>query len=130
MEETHMTPKELIEMGARNNAKVFDLKFVDLPGLWQHMTLTRGQFDEKIFTEGIGFDGSSIRGFQEIQESDMILKPDPDTAFMDPCALITTLSVTCDVWDPVKKVPYTRDPRHVASKAEAYLKSTGIGDTA
>ena len=125
-----MTPKELIEYGERHNAKVFDLKFVDLPGLWQHMTLTRGQFDEKIFTEGIGFDGSSIRGFQEIQESDMILKPDPDTAFMDPCALIPTLSVTCDVWDPVKKVPYTRDPRHVASKAEAYLKGTGIGDTA
>jgi len=125
-----MTPKELIEYGERHNAKVFDLKFVDLPGLWQHMTLTRGQFDEKIFTEGIGFDGSSIRGFQEIQESDMILKPDPDTAFMDPCALIPTLSVTCDVWDPVKKIPYTRDPRHVAAKAEAYLKGTGIGDTA
>jgi len=125
-----MTPKELIEMGQRNNAKVFDLKFVDLPGLWQHLTITRDQFDENLFTEGIGFDGSSIRGFQEIHESDMILKPDPDTAFMDPCALIPTLSVTCDVWDPVKKAPYTRDPRHVAAKAEAYLKASGIGDTA
>ncbi|MEK7475986.1 MAG: type I glutamate--ammonia ligase [Candidatus Coatesbacteria bacterium] len=125
-----MTPKEVIELGQRNNAKVFDLKFVDLPGLWQHLTITRDQFDEKMFEQGIGFDGSSIRGFQEIHESDMILKPDPDTAFMDPCALIPTLSVTCDVWDPVAKKPYTRDPRHVASKAEAYLKSTGIGDTA
>jgi glutamine synthetase len=125
-----MTPKELIEMGQRNNAKVFDLKFVDLPGLWQHLTITRDQFDEGLFENGIGFDGSSIRGFQEIHESDMILKPDPDTAFMDPTALIPTLSLTCDVWDPVKKAPYTRDPRHVAAKAEAHLKASGIGDTA
>ncbi len=109
---------------------VADTAFVDLPGLWQHLTITREQFDEGLFVNGIGFDGSSIRGFQEIHESDMILKPDPDTAFMDPCALIPTLSVTCDVWDPVKKAPYSRDPRHVADKAERYLKASGIGDTA
>lgn len=125
-----MTPKEVIEYGKRHAAKVIDLKFVDLPGLWQHFTITRDQFTEELFTDGIGFDGSSIRGFQEIHESDMILKPDPETAFMDPIAQIPTLSLICDVWDPIKKAPYSRDPRHVAAKAEAYLKTTGLGDTA
>ena len=110
--------------------RVVDLRFVDMPGLWQHFTVSANEFSEDVFDEGIGFDGSSIRGFQQIQESDMLLFPDASTAFMDPFSAEKTICLICNVKDPVTGESYTRDPRHIAQKAEAYLKSTGIGDTA
>ncbi|MBI5296485.1 MAG: type I glutamate--ammonia ligase [Chloroflexi bacterium] len=111
------------------DAKVIDLRFIDLPGQWQHVSLPARRLEEELFTEGMPFDGSSIRGFQEIHESDMLLMPDPESAFMDPVANIPTLVVTCDVYDPITLQPYQRDPRYVARKAEAYLKQTGIAET-
>jgi glutamine synthetase len=125
-----MTPAEVFAMAKEHNTRAIDLKFVDLPGLWQHFTITPSEFHEELFEKGIGFDGSSIRGFQEIHESDMLLMPDPDSAFIDPVMALPTLSLICDVWDPVTKKPYSRDPRYIAKKAEGYLKSAGIGDTA
>jgi glutamine synthetase len=119
-----------------NDVKFVDVKFVDLPGLWQHFSMPATEWEgiedpnNSIWHEGIGFDGSSIRGFQKIQESDMVLIPDPSTAQLDPFAAIPTLSVVCDVHDPIKKERYSRDPRNLAQKAEAYLRSSGIADTA
>jgi len=124
-----MTPKDVLELAKKKNVQVVDLKFNDLPGLWQHFTLSLNEFDEGLFEGGIGFDGSSIRGFQKIQESDMLLFPDPNTAVIDPVCKIPTLSLICDVHDPMTKKQYTRDPRYIAQKAEAYLKASGIGDT-
>jgi len=117
-----------------NNIQIIDLKFNDLPGLWQHFSITPRQMTEvdnletSIWVDGIGFDGSSIRGFQMIQESDMILIPDPSTARIDPVMQIPTLSVICDIKDPLSKQPYTRDPRFVARKAEEYVNSSNITD--
>ncbi|MDQ3949821.1 MAG: type I glutamate--ammonia ligase [Gemmatimonadota bacterium] len=111
------------------DVKVVDVKFTDLPGQWQHFTLPVESFDEDAFEEGLGFDGSSIRGFQTIDESDMLLIPDPETAFVDPVLSVPTLSIICDVYDPVSGEPYTRDPRHVAKKAEAYLRESGVAET-
>jgi glutamine synthetase len=119
-----------------NDIKIVDLKFVDLPGLWQHFSMPIGEWDgiedpnNAIWHEGLGFDGSSIRGFQKIQESDMVLIPDPGTAQLDPFTEVPTLSIVCDVHDPIQKLRYSRDPRSIAQKAEAYLRSTGIADTA
>ncbi len=110
--------------------KIIDLKFMDIPGLWQHFSITPSEFTKEIFTEGIGFDGSSIRGFKKIQESDMVLIPDPQSAFLDPFTAVPTLSLICNVKDPVTGELYERDPRYIAEKAEAYLKSTRIADTA
>jgi glutamine synthetase len=112
------------------NVKMVDIRFIDLPGTWQHFTIPVRRMDEDLFSEGLPFDGSSIRGFQEIHESDMLLLPDPDSAFIDPVAEIPTLVLTCNVHDPITLQPYSRDPRYVAKKAEAYLKQTGIADTA
>jgi glutamine synthetase len=111
------------------DVEMVDLRFTDLPGMWQHFSMPTRELTEELFEEGIGFDGSSIRGFQEIHESDMILIPDPDTAFMDPVLEVPTLVVSCDVYDPVTRQPYSRDTRYVAKKAEAYLKQTGIADS-
>jgi glutamine synthetase len=128
-------PKDVIKFCKENNIEVVDLKFNDLPGLWQHFSIPSTELTElddltkSIWVEGIGFDGSSIRGFQKIQESDMILIPDPSTAIIDPVCKVPTLSIICDIYDPLTKKPYTRDPRYVAKKAEKYLKSTGIADT-
>lgn len=121
------TAADVIKMAAE--VKMVDVKFIDLPGTWQHFTLPAQVFTEEAFEDGLGFDGSSIRGFQEIHESDMLLMPDPTTAFIDPVFEIPTLSIICDVADPVMRQPYSRDPRYVAKKAEAYLKQTGIADT-
>jgi glutamine synthetase len=107
-----------------------DLRFIDLPGLWQHFTVSTREFSADVFEEGIGFDGSSIRGFQAIQESDMLLMPDPASAFMDPFAAQPTVVLICNVKDPVTGEAYSRDPRYIATKAESYLKSSGIADTA
>jgi glutamine synthetase len=120
--------KEVLDMG--KNVKMVDIRFVDLPGTWQHFTVPVRRLTAELFEEGLPFDGSSIRGFQEIHESDMLLLPVPDSAFIDPVAEIPTLVLTCNVHDPITLQPYERDPRFVATKAEAYLKSTGIADTA
>jgi glutamine synthetase len=119
-----MTPADVVKMG--KEVAMVDLRFVDLPGTWQHFSLPSRELKEDIFEEGIGFDGSSIRGFQMIHESDMLLIPDPSTAFVDPILEVPTLVIICDVYDPVTRQPYSRDPRYVAKKAEAYLKQTGI----
>jgi glutamine synthetase len=122
----HARVLELIREGG---VQVVDVKFTDLPGQWQHFTTPVEAFDREVFEEGLGFDGSSIRGFQTIDESDMLLIPDPDTAFVDPVLSVPTLSIICDVYDPVSREPYSRDPRHVAKKAESYLRESGIADT-
>jgi glutamine synthetase len=108
--------------------RMVDLKFVDLPGTWQHFTIPVEQFTDDLFSEGIGFDGSSIRGFQHIHESDMLLVADPSTAIVDPGCTVPTLSLVCNVLDPLTRQPYTRDPRYVAQKAERYLTESGIAD--
>ena len=124
-----MTPKEVIEFAKKNKVEIVDLRFVDVPGLWQHFSISMSELTEDLFAEGIGFDGSSIRGFQSIDESDMLLVPDPATAFLDPFTDLPTLNLICDVRDPLTGKAYSRDPRFVAQKAEKYLKSTGIADT-
>ncbi len=123
-----MTPSEVVALAKEKDIKVVDLKFMDLPGMWQHFSIMVNELDEDLFTEGIGFDGSSIRGFQAINESDMLLFPDPATALVDPVCQIPTLSITCNIKDPITLENYTRDVRHIAQKAEAYLQSTGIAD--
>ncbi len=129
-----MTPEAVLKYAKENGAEVVDLKFNDLPGLWQHFSMPISELtdidDPKkgIWKEGVGFDGSSIRGFQAIQESDMILMLDPTTAMMDPACEIPTLSIICDIYDPITREPYSRDPRYIAKKAEAYLKKTGVAD--
>ncbi len=125
-----MTPKELIKFVEDKQLKIVDLRFVDLLGLWQHFSVTASELNDEMFKEGVGFDGSSIRGFQKIQESDMLLVPDAASAFVDPFTTVPTLDIICNVKDPVTLQPYSRDPRYIALKAENYLKSTGIGDTA
>lgn len=112
-----------------NDVEFVDFKFIDLPGLWQHFSIPIGEFSQDLFTEGIGFDGSSIRGFQPIDESDMLLLPDVNASFLDPFTDDPTLSFICNVKDPVTQQPYSRDPRYVAQKAERYLNTTGIADT-
>ena len=119
---------EVIALAAEKNVQIVDLKFTDLPGTWQHFSIPVDKLDENLFHEGIGFDGSSIRGFQSIEESDMMLAPDPSSAFVDPIYNVPTLSIVCDVRDPVTEGPYSRDPRYVARKAEAHLKGSGLAD--
>ena len=123
-----VVPKDVFRMAAEHKIRMIDFKFTDLPGTWQHLGLSVRQLDEDVFSEGLGYDGSSIRGFQEIHESDMILLPDPSTAVVDPFHEQATLSMVCNVIDPITREPYTRDPRYVAEKAESYLASTGIAD--
>jgi glutamine synthetase len=120
------TPKEVVEYAKTRKLQIVDLKFVDLPGTWQHFSLPITELEEGLFSEGIGFDGSSIRGYQAIHESDMLLVPDPTTATTDPVCNVPTLTVTCSVLDPITRLPYTRDPRFIATKAERYLAKTGI----
>jgi len=125
-----MTPKEIDKFAKDQGARMVDLKFMDYPGMWQHFTVPIAQLEEGSFEEGFGFDGSSIRGWQAIHASDMLVIPDPTTAVMDPFTETPTLSLICNIVDPITKEKYTRDPRNIAQKAEAYLKSTGIADTA
>ncbi len=117
-----------MSLAKSNDVKVVDLKFCDIHGAWQHFTIPVGELNESLFTDGLGFDGSSIRGWQGIQASDMLVIPDPTTAFIDPFIEASTLSLICDVEDPITREPYDRSPRGIAKRAEAYLKSTGIGD--
>jgi glutamine synthetase len=125
-----MDPKQVLELGKRNDAVMVDLKFIDLPGKWQHTSIPFDCLEEDSFENGVGFDGSSIRGFQPINQSDMLLIPDAVTAVMDPFTKYPTLSLQCTVQDTITRQNYSRDPRYIARKAEAYLKSTGIADTA
>lgn len=123
------TPDEVKRFIQKNKIQVIDFKFNDLPGLWQHFSVPAQELlGDGIWNDGIGFDGSSIRGFQKIQESDMILMPDSSTAVLDPICPTPTLSIICNIYDPVTKEPYTRDPRYIAQKAEEYLKKTKIGN--
>jgi glutamine synthetase len=124
------TPADVLGIVKDEGVEIIDFRFCDLPGLMQHFSVPAHEFSEDAFEEGYGFDGSSIRGFQEIQESDMILLPDPNTAVIDPFRVHKTLNVNCFVRDPVTGEPYSRDPRYVAKKAEDYLVSTGLADTA
>ncbi|HVO41462.1 MAG TPA: type I glutamate--ammonia ligase [Aggregatilineales bacterium] len=125
---TAASPAALLKWARSQGVQEVDVKFTDLRGLWQHFSLPLSGFHEDAFTEGIGFDGSSIRGFQDIQESDLTLIPDPTTAFIDPIPAAKTLNLLCDVYDPVKKEGYSRDPRAVARRAEQYLVESGIAD--
>ena len=120
--------QDVLKLAKDNKCEFIDLKFIDLPGTWQHYTLPIKELAD-LFENGNGFDGSSIRGFRAIHESDMLLFADPTTAIVDPVLSPSTLSLICDVKDPVDGKDYDRDPRYVARKAEAYLKTTGIADT-
>jgi glutamine synthetase len=123
-----LTPKDVVKLVKDRDVKMIDFKFVDLPGVWQHYSIPAYRLDESLFEDGIGFDGSSIRGFAQIQESDMLVFPDPDTAFVDPMLEVPTLSLTCNVRDPLTLEPFSRDPRYIAQKAEKYLLSAGLGE--
>ncbi len=123
------TPQSVIDHCRQHGIRIVDLKFIDVPGLWQHLSIPITELDEGAFAKGIGFDGSSIRGFQHIHESDMLLVPDPASAFVDPAYSIPTMSLICNIRDPLTLGNYSRDPRYVAQKAEAYLKTTGVADT-
>ncbi|MGD8723574.1 MAG: type I glutamate--ammonia ligase [Desulfobacterales bacterium] len=125
-----MKPKDVLDMAKENGAKVVDLRFMDFPGLWQHFTVPISELEESSFEDGFGFDGSSIRGWQPIHASDMLVVPDSATAKMDPFYEAPTLVLICNIVDPVTREAYTRDPRNIAQKADAYLKSSGIGDAA
>jgi glutamine synthetase len=122
------TANDVTKLAKDAGVKIVDLRFVDLPGVWQHFSIPAEDLVADLFEEGIGFDGSSIRGFQMIHESDMLLVADPETAFVDPMLAIPTLSLICNVLDPITRQPYSRDPRYIAQKAELYLKSSGIAD--
>ncbi len=121
--------KKTLELAKSSGAVMLDLRFCDMPGQWQHTTVPIARLDESAFEDGFGFDGSSIRGFQPINASDMLLLPDPTTTQLDPFTAQPTLVMICDICDPITREPYSRNPRYIAQKAEAYLKSTGIGDT-
>lgn len=117
-------------MAKKAGAKMWDVKFVDTFGTWQHFSMPIGELTEEVFEEGVGFDGSSIRGWKSIEASDMLAMPDPTTAFIDPFCAVPTLSLTCTIAETGTKEPYGRDPRGVAIKAEKYLQSTGLADAA
>ncbi len=124
------TPKQVLEMARKHGARLVDIKFVDTFGTWQHFSMPIAELTAEVFKEGIGFDGSSIRGWKSIESSDMLAMPDPGTAFMDPFCSAPTLSLTCTIAETGTLEPYPRDPRGIAQRAEAYLHKTGIADTA
>jgi glutamine synthetase len=123
------SPEQVLAMARERGVQIVDLRFTDLFGMWQHFSIPVTELSVDLFTDGIGFDGSSIRGFQHIHESDMILVGDPSTAVVDPLSRIPTMLLTCDVYDPVTRGRYTRDPRFIAQKAEEYVQKTGIATT-
>ncbi len=127
---TCKTPKDVLALMTSENVQIVDLRFMDFPGLWQHFSVPAGEIDEDVFEKGLGFDGSSIRGWRAINESDMIVKPVPETAFIDPFTQHKTLVIICNICDPITGEDYTRDPRNIARKAVNFLKSTGIADIA
>ena len=125
-----MTPNEVLALCREKDVKAVDFRFTDFPGLWQHFTVPVDQVDQTTFQNGLGFDGSSIRGWQAINESDMLVMPQAETAFLDPFTTLPTLAMICNIQDPITGEDYTRDPRNIARKAVNYLRSTGIADTA
>jgi glutamine synthetase len=125
-----MDPKGVLEFAQKNGAKILDLRFIDVPGVWQHVSYPIEELTIESFTEGFGMDASSIRGWAQIHESDMLLIPDPNTAFMDPFRDVPTLLMICDAQDPLSRKPYDRDVRNLAHRAEEYLQKTGIADQA
>jgi glutamine synthetase len=125
-----MTPKDVIKLAKEKEIKIVDFKLCDILGSWQHFSVPVNELKEDVFEDGLGFDGSSVRGWRAINASDMLVIPDPATAFIDPFAANPTLSLACDIVDPITREVYDRDPRGIAKKAEAYLKSTGLADTA
>ncbi len=127
---SYKTPSEVVALAKERGAKMLDLRFIDMPGVWQHTTVPIHRLDLAAFEDGFGFDGSSIRGYAPINASDMLVIPDAKSAQMDPFTEEPTLVLICDIVDPITREPYLRDPRYIARKAEAYLKQTGIGDTA
>lgn len=124
------TPKDVLNLIKSADVKLVDLRFMDFPGLWQHFTVPVREIEEDTFEAGLGFDGSSIRGWQAINESDMLVKPVPETAFIDPFFAAKTLVMICNICDPITGEDYTRDPRNIARKAVSYLKTIGLADTA
>ena len=124
-----MRPTDAIELGKKHGAVMVDLKFCDLIGQWQHTSVPLHRLTEDAFEDGFGFDGSSIRGWKAINESDMLLLPDSSTGVMDPFMAQPTLSLICNIVDPITRQAYGRDPRYIARKAEAHLKSTMLADT-
>jgi len=125
-----MTPRDVLKLAEQKKVQFVDLRFMDFPGLWQHTTCPISELTLESFEDGFGFDGSSIRGWQAINESDMLLIPVPETAKIDPFLQHVTLSIICDVRDPITKKEYSRDPRSIARKTAAYLKKSKIADTA
>ena len=123
------TPAGVLRLARKAGVQVVDVRFTDLLGTWQHFSIPLGALTEEVFSEGLGFDGSSIRGFQAINESDMLLIPDPASAFVDPCLKVPTLALVCDVQDPITGERYSRDPRYVAQKAERHLVESRIAST-
>jgi glutamine synthetase len=123
-----MTAHEIIKRIKDEEIRLVDFKFMDFPGTWQHFTVPSRSLTEEAFEEGFGFDGSSIRGWRAINESDMLMMPDPTTAFIDPFAQYPTISLTCTIIDPITRENYSRDPRSIAAKGIEYLKSTGLAD--
>src|SRR3977135_1207517 len=121
-----MTPKDVLKMAKEKGVKIVDLRFIDLPGLWQHFSIPVSELREDIFEDGLGFDGSSIRGFQTIDKSDRLPMPAPPTAQMDPFTAVPTMVLICTVKDPITGKAYSRDPRYVAQKAEAFVKKSGV----
>src|SRR5436190_24315345 len=121
-----MTPKEVLALIREKEVKAVDLRFMDFPGLWQHFTIPADALDEAVFEEGLGFDGSSIRGWMAINESDMLVLPVPETAFLDPFCKDTTLVMVCNIQDPLIKEDYTSEPRILSLKAVYIMKSTCI----
>ena len=122
--------RDALEWALETRAAMVDLKFCDLLGTWQHVSLPITAFGESAFDEGLGFDGSSIRGWQAIQDSDMLLIPDPSSAILDPATEAPTISLVCEIADPITRTPYVKDPRGVARRAEEHLRASGIADTA
>ncbi|MDP7206637.1 MAG: glutamine synthetase beta-grasp domain-containing protein, partial [Pirellulaceae bacterium] len=125
-----MNAKEVLTYCREKGVQAVDLRFVDLPGTWHHTTIPISELSESVFENGLGFDGSSIRGWKSINESDMLIVPQPDTVFLDPFTEMETLCVLCNIQDPITGEDYSRDPRHVATKAVGYLNASNIADTA
>jgi glutamine synthetase len=125
-----VTVEELLKLAETNRIRRFDLRVTDLLGRWQHWAIPINKVKESLFEDGNGFDGSSLRGFQQIQESDMLAMPDLESAVIDPIPSPNSIALICDVTDPLTRAAYSRDPRNVGHKAEEYLRSTGIADTA
>lgn len=124
------TPKQVLDLAKKAGAKMVDIKFVDTFGTWQHFSVPTAELTAEVFEEGFGFDGSSIRGWKSIEASDMLAMPDPATAFIDPFCAVPTLSLTCTIAETGTQEAYSRDPRGIAQRAEKYLASTGLADSA